>query len=155
MRVLQRMYTAVLPTFLTVRVPPPAMVKFWWSNVSSVGGRGVDDMLTVLPSNDRATLDPADSDLTVVPDSSCVPEAAFVKAFCLPDRADCVAYTELMSTPATWSAVAFTVAKFAVLEKVLAPDIVWAVANVTRVLASVGMPASPCTRQETPLDRKR
>ena len=89
--------------------------------------------VTLLFCSASDTFVPATSDLTVVPDSSCVPEAAFVKAFCLPDRADCVAYTELMSTPATCRAVAFTVAKFAVLEKVLAPDIVCAVASVAYV----------------------
>ena len=128
------------PTFLTVRVPPPKSVKFWWRYVSSVEGRGVDDMLDTSLATDRPIFDPAASDLTVVPDSSCVPVVAFVSMFCLPLRADCVAYVELMSVPLTWSAVAFTVAKFVVAENVFTPDIVWTPDSLTnprhRTLAS-------------------
>jgi hypothetical protein len=36
-----------------------------------------------------------------------------------------------MSVPLTWSAVAFTVAKFVVAENVFAPDIVWAPDSLT------------------------
>ena len=75
----------------TVTVAPPESVKFWWRYVSSVEGRGVDDMLTTSLATDRPIFDPAASDLTVLPDSSCVPVAALVSVFCVPFRAVCVA----------------------------------------------------------------
>ena len=75
----------------TVTVAPPEIMKFWWRYVSSVEGRGVDDMLTTSLASETPTFDPAASDLTVVPDSSCVPVAAFVSVFCLAFRAVCVA----------------------------------------------------------------
>jgi uncharacterized protein YerC len=61
--------------------------------------------------------EPAASARTVVPLNSGTLVEMTVSESCLAVRADCVAYVELMSTPATWSAVAFTVAKFVVAEK--------------------------------------
>ena len=66
-------------------------------------------MLTTSLASGTLTFDPAANDLTVVPDSSCVPVAAFVRVFCLPFTVAYVAYVEQMSTPATWSALAFSV----------------------------------------------
>ena len=50
---------------------------------------------------------------------------------CMTPVFGCVAYVEPMSVPLTWSAVAFTVAKFVVAENVLAPDIVWTPDSLT------------------------
>jgi hypothetical protein len=77
-----------------------------------------------LLATDRSMFEPAASARTVVPLNRGTLVEMTVSESCLAVRADCVAYVELMSTPATWSAVAFTVAKFVVAENVLAPDIV-------------------------------
>ena len=62
-----------------------------------------------LLATDRLMFEPAASARTVVPLNRGTLVEMTVSESCLAVRADCVAYVELMSTPATWSAVAFSV----------------------------------------------
>ena len=78
----------------------------------------------MLLATDMSMFEPAASVRTVLPLSNGVLLDTTVSASCLSPRAVCVAYVELMLTPPTWSADAFSVPKVASDENVFAPDIV-------------------------------
>ena len=75
-------------------------------------------------ATDMLMFEPAARVRTVLPLSNGVLVDTAVSASCLSPRAVCVAYVELMLTPPTWSADAFSVPKVASDENVFAPDIV-------------------------------